>query len=317
MMILVLGDLSMWGYTAGAVKYYSVLWTGSDNVYAQETVMTVSPWDGSGTRCTFYTPVDRAYFATYNLTYPSIPYLAHAYYDGTYLVDFGGSSEWPDLGGAYLRILKFPLTVGDTWPALDTCHAFPGERFPIPDEDLDGIPDSIYYDTSYATTTYLNGDTVEVYVYPMVAVRLYTASGYSGDTFYCCNRFTSYYYLRFRYVRGIGMVFLSIDSILTYMTYTMIDTSTGDTMPVPPYLIGRYINYQVWEYTTTAVAERPGENSPFILRKEGVLRTEEDVSVYSSDGRLVIYLKGGDAIRLKPGIYFIRSRKGVSKVVVR
>ena len=316
MMILVLGDLSMWGYTAGAVKYYSVLWTGSDNVYAQETVMTVSPWDGSGTRCTFYTPVDRAYFATYNLTYPSIPYLAHAYYDGTYLVDFGGSSEWPDLGGAYLRILKFPLTVGDTWPALDTCHAFPGERFPIPDEDLDGIPDSIYYDTSYATTTYLNGDTVEVYVYPMVAVRLYTASGYSGDTFYCCNRFTSYYYLRFRYVRGIGMVFLSIDSILTYMTYTMIDTSTGDTMPVPPYLVGRYINYQVWEYTTTAVAERPERKGKFVLRGS-VLKAEEEVSVYSTDGRLIAHLSKGRSTRLKPGVYFVRFRRGVVRVMVR
>lgn len=316
-MMLILSDLSTWGYTAGAVKYYSVLSLTSETMYAQETVITVSPWDGSGSHCTFLTPVDRARFETHNLTYPSIPNIAYAYYDGTYLVDFGGASDWPVLEGAYLRVLKFPLAVGDTWPALDTCHAFPGERFPIMDEDLDGIPDSIYYDTSYATTTYLSGDTVEVFIYPMVVGRLYTASGYSGDTFYCCNRLTSYYYLRFRYVRGLGMVFLSIDSLLMYLTFTMIDTATGDTLPVSPYLVGRYANYQVWEYTTTAVSERQEKTPTFLLRKDGLLKVEEDASIYTYDGRLVAHLKGGQSIRLKPGMYFVRSRARVRKVLVK
>ena len=317
-MLFLLGDLSDWGYTAGAVKYYSVQDLMSGSFSARETVMTVSPWDGTGSHCTFSTPVEMAQLAVYNLSFPSMdPDTSYAYYDGTYLVDFGGASSWPALLGAYLRILKFPLTVGDTWPALDTCHTFPGERFIIGDEDVDGLLDTLYYDTSYATTTYLNGDTVEVYIYPMKIVQRLTMSGYLGDTFYCCNRFFYHYYMRFRYVRGVGMVQLNIDTLLIYNTYTLIDTLTGDTLPVPVYLVGRYVDYQLWEYVPTAVAERPAGFPKLTLNRGGLLKVEGDVSIYSHDGRLVVHLKSGGTVRLKPGIYFLRSRGRVVKVIVR
>jgi len=69
--------------------------------------------------------------------------------------------------------------------------------------------------------------------------------------------------------------------------------------------------------TTTVVAEGKGTRVPFFTLKGRVLKVEEDAEVFGADGRLVARLRRGQAIRLKPGVYFVRMHKGTARVVVR
>ncbi|NPB03731.1 MAG: hypothetical protein GXO39_04885, partial [Thermotogae bacterium] len=198
----------------------------------------------------------------------------------------------------------------------DTCQFLPGERVPYMDEDWDGFVDSLYYDTTYATLVSVSGDTAEVHISPATFGKVFTSVMYSGDTMICCQQEIYEYYLRFKYVYGVGMVFLSIDSLIVYSAFKTVDTITWDTTVVPPTLVGKFNNYQLWRYTTVGVLERAGRPVGISVRGR-LLKVEEDAEVFGADGRLVVILDRGQSVLLRPGVYFVRMRRGTVKVVVR
>jgi len=317
---LFISDLGWGGYTSGASRWYHVFEEGMTPYYTFDTVVGVSTWDGTGSRCSFSTPVDRADYILYAHSYDPQVDTGYAYYDGTYLVDL--IDNWlvslPGITG--LRVLKFPLVVGDTWQATDTCLYPLNVRVPTGgDEDWDGIVDSVYFSPSYATLTYLSGDTAEISISPYIITFAYTGTSYDSDTtFTCCVENIGHFYLRIRYVRSIGMTYYSVDSLVFYQSYAVVDTSTTpwDTTFYPPARIGSIPDYLVWEYTTTAVAEREGSGTLLFTLRGRALTVGEEAEVFAADGP-VARLKRGQSVRLRPGVYFVRTRRGTAKVVVR
>ncbi len=321
MMVLLLADLGWGGFTAGATRWYFADRDGS-SFYAQETVLTVGPWDGTGSRCSFSTSVDRADFYIYSFSYDPYTDTGYAYYDGTYLVDFVNAYRSFYFSESGMRVLKFPLIVGDTWQTVDTCKYALGVKRSIGyDENWDGLEDSLYYDTSYAVLVHYSGDTAEVHIYPFKVIFYYTGmwpdtGGYMG----CCEEHIAHHYIRLRYVNGTGMVLFSTDSLVGYLVYSLVDTTTTpwDTIPLPPLRYWFFTNFNVWTYTTTSVSEiRPRITfTPYRLNGRR-LTALEDLTLYSYDGRLVGEVRKGSTVSLKPGLYFVRSRGRTGKVVVR
>ncbi len=325
MVMLIYANLGFGGYTAGAARYYGVYYLGYSSSYdffLRDTVLSVYSWDGSGSRCSFSSLVDRADFIIYEILYDTTTPVydtGFAYYDGTYLVDFGNIFIHPPFLEAPVRVLKFPLIVGESWQAVDTCKAALRQTFPSPagDGDYDGIVDSIYYDTSYATLTYHSGDTVEVLLSPLiVALRMTSVSPYDDTTLACCENDIFKMYIRLRYVNGIGLTYLNIDSLMVYVSYALIDTAETpwDTTYMPPTLYQTYYNYEVWEYITTGVSERETHSVAFVL-KDKEIEAKEDISIYRYDGRIVKRLKAGQKVRLRKGIYFVKTRRGTEKII--
>ncbi len=321
-MVLLLADLGWGGYVPGATRWYLIHEEDLDPYYAFDTVVGLSTWDGTGSRCSFSTPVERADYIIHTYSYDPEVDTGFAYYDGTYLVDL--ANEWlfdvPGLTG--IRTLKFPLTVGDSWQATDTCIYPLNTRIPTgSDEDWDGIVDSVYFSPSYATLAYYSGDTAEVFVSPYILTIAYTGtSPDTGSTFICCTELSGHLYLRIRYVRSLGLVRYSIDTLIFYQTYAIVDTSTTpwDTTYVPPSRIDTYYDYMTWTYTTTSVSEaRPRITfTPYRLNGRR-LTALEDLALYSYDGRLVGEVRKGNTVSLRPGLYFVRSRGRTGKIVVR
>ncbi|NPB03735.1 MAG: hypothetical protein GXO39_04905 [Thermotogae bacterium] len=321
MLVLVFSDLGWGGFTAGANRWYLVD-EDSSSFYAQETVLTVNTWDGTGSRCSFSTPVDRADYVVRTFSYDPQVDTGYAYYDGTYLVDFADNWLFDAPGLTGLRVLKFPLIVGDTWQATDTCIYPLNTRIPSGgDEDWDGIVDSVYFSPSYATLLYYSGDTADVVVSPYVFTIVYTNTyPDTGSTFICCRELSAHFYLRIRYVNTLGFVHYSIDTIVFYQRHAIVDTSTTpwDTTYVPPSRIATYSDYVIWTYTTTAVSEaKPCITSIFYRLNGRKLTALEDLTLYSYDGRLVGKVQNGSTVLLRPGVYFVRMRKKTVKVVVR
>ena len=318
---LFVSDLGWGGYTVGAFRWYHVLEEGMSPYYTLDTVVDVSAWDGSGSRCSL-SSADRATYILYANSYDPQVDTAFAYYDGTYLVDLidNGLISLPGLTG--IRVLKFPLTVGDSWQATDTCI------YPLNtavsmgyDEDWDGIDDSLYFSPSYATLSHLSGDTAEIFISPYVATFVYTGtSPDTGSTFICCRNLSAHFYLHLKYVNSVGMTYYSIDSLLFYETYAIVDTSTTpwDTTYVPPTLTDRMYDYLSWTYTTTQVSERRASRTidTYEIQRDRI-KALRSLTLYSTDGRLVARLQKGQSVRLKRGLYFVKTAKGTVKVLVR
>ena len=321
-MVLLLADLGWGGYTPGATRWYLIHEEDLDPYYAFDTVVGLSTWDGTGSRCSFSTPVERADYIIHTYSYDPEVDTGFAYYDGTYLVDLAGTHLFSFPGVTGIRMLKFPLTVGETWQAIDTCIYPLDRRVSIGyDEDMDGVEDSMYFSPSYATLAYYSGDTAEVFISPYIMTFAYTDTDpYMGDTLICCVETIIHFYLHIRYIDSIGLAYYSIDSLIGYQTYALIDTSTTpwDTTYVPPSRIANYYDYMTWTYTTTSVSEtRPRMTfTPYRLNGRR-LTALEDLTLYSYDGRLVGEVRKGSTVSLKPGLYFVRSRGRTGKVVVR
>ncbi len=322
MLTLILVDLGWGGYTPGASRWYLIHEESLTPYYAFDTVVGVSTWDGTGSRCSFSTSVERADYVIRTYSYDPTVDTGFAYYDGTYLVDFADNWLFDAPGLTGIRTLKFPLTVGDSWQATDTCIYPLNTRIPTGgDEDWDGIVDSVYFSPSYATLAYYSGDTAEVFVSPYVFTIVYTNTyPDTGNTFTCCTELSIHVYLHIRYVNPLGLTYYSIDTVVYYQTYAIVDTSTTpwDTTYVPPSRIDTYYDYMTWTYTTTGIRENSVLPPVNVYRLEGRrLHALRDMTVYSHDGRLVGRLRRGQRIDLKPGVYFLKGRSGVRKVVVR
>ncbi len=322
-MLYLITDLSFVGYTAGNWWFYDV-WEENFVLHYEivDSVVGNDTWDGSGSRCSFSSPVDRATFHmwTYMSVYMDVTY---AYYDGTYLVDLVESTRHSPFLGVGIRTLKFPLTVGDTWQAIDTCIYALGQRIPHPNGSIDDdtIVDTLWYDTSYAYLESYTGDTIIVRFSPIKVYEKATFTIPYGDTaFLCCINNYRYIYGYIKYVVGFGMYKLQMDSMVLYQSWGIVDTTSTpwDTTFFPPTYMLTTPYYAVWTYVPVGISEKPirGRHSSFGINGR-VLTVTDDTEVYSIDGRLVKRLRAGDSFRLRPGIYFIRFKGTIRKVVVR
>ncbi|NPA79512.1 MAG: hypothetical protein GXO29_00470 [Thermotogae bacterium] len=319
-MLVLVADLSFVGYTAGNRWLYDV-WYYSFSLYYQvfDTLVSTYPWDGSGSRCSFYIPAEKADFLFYDISKGYVK--THAYYDGYYLVDFIGAFRHFPFKGVGIRTLKFPLTVGEEWQAIDTCIYALGQKIPHPDGsiDTDTITDTLWYDTSYASLTRYVGDTLVVSLSP---IRMNTKMTFTmpldDTTLMCCVTAFSRFYGSVKYVEGLGLYELRIDSVVSYKSWGAINTITWDTTFYPPTYAANEPQFEVWQYVPTAVVERPpATDDPSITLTGRVLKSREDVEIYRVNGVLVARLKAGESLTLKTGVYLIRYEGGIQKVVIR
>jgi len=321
-MLVLVADLSFVGYTAGNRWLYDYLFEDTlHQFYMHDTLTQVVSWDGSGSRCSFSSPVDRAVHILNDYPAFSFAETTYAHYDGTYLVDFVGSTVFYPFSGAGIRTLKFPLTVGEEWQAIDTCIYALGEKVPHPKGsiDADTITDTLWYDTSYASLTRYVGDTLVVSLSPIRFNTKVTDLLYLDDTTYICCR--TYYYAHFgrvEYIANFGMSLLRIDSTVVDISYGLINTNTWDTTFIPRSYFETLNSSIVIRYVGTSIAEKPSEGQvrTFTLRGR-TLVAEESMTIYGTDGRLVSRLGERQRIRLKPGIYFVRTAGGTARVVIR
>ncbi len=321
-MVLLLGSLSFVGYDAGKGWLYDYVVEDSIHyLYLYDTLLSVGAWDGSGSRCTFSPSVDRALmvFSDYPMSY--LPDSAFAYYDGTYLVDLVGVATYSPFYGAGIRTLKFPITVGDTWQAIDTCIYALGQKVPHPQGsiDEDTLVDTLWYDTSYASLESYTGDTITVAFAPINMVEKLTALQVWDDTTYlCCRTYYHQLYGKVIYIAGMGMYGLRIDSAVVDIAYGLINTNTWDTTFVPRTYLQTVYSPLRWDYVSTDVAERPSkEGYPAVDVYGRTLKVRRDALVYAADGRLLFRLGPGASVSLQPGVYFVKTPAGVRKVVIR
>ncbi|NPB04317.1 MAG: hypothetical protein GXO39_07910 [Thermotogae bacterium] len=87
-------------------------------------------------------------------------------------------------------------------------------------------------------------------------------------------------------------------------------------------IVGQYnTTYQLLprsreDFLMTAVAERPSKNRTSLFKVvSGGLELQTEASVYRADGRLIF--TGSGRIRLKPGVYFVKSGSLLRKVLLR
>ncbi|NPB03595.1 MAG: hypothetical protein GXO39_04185 [Thermotogae bacterium] len=312
--------LDTWGgYHVGESRWYEFLEDGGLPYYVLDTVVYYGSWDGSGSKCSFFPSIEKADLMMVDTAH-SLTEIQVAYFDGTYMVDFGHALLTPYFLYATIRTLKIPFVVGDTWPAVDTCQAALRERIPLGiDEDMDGIVDSVYFDTSYATLFYYDGNEARVRVSPLNVIMAYTASAPYGDTaIACCGEYVMKYYITFHYRYNVGLIYMNIDSLLTYRRHLIIDTAeTPWDTTVLEYSPMNYYDFQTMEYISTSIRENRMEYNDLFRLRGGVLRSLSDLSIFTPDGRLVARLWRGQSVHLKPGLYFIRAMKGVAKVMVK
>jgi len=318
-MLWILGDLSFVGYTAGNRWLYDYLLEDTAHyTYIYDTLTRVDSWDGSGSRCTFSTPTERANFVLSRYPDFTVSDTSFAYYDGTYLVDFAKAEIHP-FQGVGIRTLKFPLTVGETWQAIDTCIYAIGERIPHPNGsiDTDTLTDTLWYDTSYASLVSYVGDTMVVAFLLNMNVKLTDFTFIDDTTYMCCRTYYHSYSGRVEYVAGFGMKRFRIDSAVVDISYGLINTNTWDTTFVPrTFLDSMYVGL-VWENVPISVLERPSTKSGSVVVNSGRVKVNTPASVYGADGRLVARLQKGQSVRLKRGLYFVKTAKGTAKVLVK
>jgi len=321
-MLLVLQALILdtWGgYRIGESRWYEFVEDGGLPYYVLDTVVSYGSWDGSGSRCSFFPSIEKADLMMMD-TARSLTEIQVAYFDGTYMVDFGHAFLTPYFLYATIRTLKIPFTVGDTWPAVDTCQAALRERIPLGiDEDMDGIVDSVYFDTSYATLFYYDGNIAKVRISPLNVIVAYTASAPYGDTaIVCCGEYVMRYYLTFHYRYNVGLIYMNIDSLLTYRRHLIIDTAeTPWDTTVLEYSYMNYHDFQTMEYVSTSIYENRIKYDEFFRLRDDVLSSLSHLSIFTADGRLVARLQKGQSVRLKRGMYFVKTAKGTDKVLVR
>ncbi|NPB03028.1 MAG: hypothetical protein GXO39_01250 [Thermotogae bacterium] len=318
-MLWVLGDLSFVGYTAGNRWLYDYLLEDTAHyVYIYDTLTYVDNWDGTGSRCAFSTPAERANFILSDYPDLTVSDTSFAYYDGTYLVDFAKAEIHP-FKGAGIRTLKFPLTVGETWQAIDTCIYALGERMPHPEGsiDTDTLTDTLWYDTSYASLVSHVGDTVVVAFLLNMNVKLTDLTLLDDTTYMCCRTYYHSYSGRVEYMVGFGMKRFRIDSAVMDISYGLINTNTWDTTFVPrTFLDSMYVGL-IWENVFISILERPSANVGGVVVSSRKVMVHIPASVYSADGRLIARLQKDQSVRLRPGVYFVRTTRGVKKVVIR
>ncbi|MEO0164140.1 MAG: hypothetical protein ABIL50_07980 [candidate division WOR-3 bacterium] len=327
-MLWLISDLSFAGYFPGVAKVYNL--GGMVYGFDVDSVAVVDTWDGSGSRCYFSTPVNRAVIYSMNYHIPPGDTVI-AYFDGTYLVENHGRDMY-SLMMNYMGIrgLKFPPTVGDTWMAIDTCSVPLMQWFSYGDFDIDGYYDSIYIYPSTMRTIYINGDTVITYsdsIYRRVKLPKYDTVSIDttlGDTLILLHReYLMADYVKFVYVAGIGYILYSVDSV-GYTTYDYIyhtRTSTVDTLVYP-----REVMPSIYSrtYAGTGINEQPIKKRVNVeVRGEWVYIEnygKQRLQMFSSSGRKVLeaYIKDKGFVRVpRKGVYFIVLNGKAYKILIR
>ena len=328
-MMWIFSSLSFAGYTPGRVKIYDL--GGFAYGYDVDSVAVVDTWDGSGSRCTFITPVDRAII--YSMNYHISPGdTVIAYFDGTYLIEnFGRNIFSIYLNYIGIRALKFPPTVGDTWMAIDTCSAPLMQWYSYDDFDGDGNYDSIYIYPSTMRTVYINGDTIITYSdsiyrrvrFPKNDTIMIDTSITPPDTLILLHiDYLMSDYVKFVYVAGTGYIWYSIDS-MGYTTYEYIyhtRTSSIDTVVYP-----RDVTYNIYSRSlrTTSVYETSHYRNHILVHGRKVklkLKGTYTIKVYLPSGKLLTSQRATGSITLNlpmKGVYFIKVGKKVYKVMVK
>ena len=321
-MLWILGDLSFVGYTAGNRWLYDYLLEDTAHyTYIYDTLTRVDSWDGSGSRCTFSTPTERANFVLSRYPDFTVSDTSFAYYDGTYLVDFAKAEIHP-FQGVGIRTLKFPLTVGETWQAIDTCIYAIGERIPHPNGsiDTDTLTDTLWYDTSYASLVSHVGDTVVVALSPIRMAEKITEIYPLDDTLLiCCVTTLKELYGTVTYILNSGLYRLNIDSAVFYQSALLIDTAETpwDTTYMPLSYVRTMYNFLTWNLVPISVEERKFRGPLSLTISGRFLKVNTTGDVYAYDGRRIAHLRPGEEIKLKPGIYFVKMGNQTEKVLVR
>ncbi len=294
-MIILISSLSFAGYTLGAFRYYRLVLDG--NTYnIKDSVFLVGVWDGSGTRCSF--SVDMAkYVSIYSYTYSETTIV---YFDGTYLVE-----DFEDLS---IKHLKFPLIVGNTWQAMDTCFYPLNEFYPYKYVDSDSIIDSIYVRPANAELVRISGDTVEIHISGIYRKIKWTSRNIvsidtsTNDTLFEAN-YTLHdsFNLRITYIANFGYISFRVDTLYRGLSYDLIHTSPYDSTHIPPIMMPVPDHY---------IKTLSGVNISESVRDK---KEEEMVEIYDVGGRLVY---PPDERKLKRGIYFIRRNNKIEKRVI-
>ena len=293
---MLLSSLSFAGYDLGNFRYYNLRVSSGDSYIVKDSVFMVDTWDGSGTRCSFL--VDRAKYFTRNETVYGID-TNFVYFDGQYLVDI--------LWGIPIKHLKFPIIAGDWWQAIDTCFYPLNTYYPFEDIDLDGIVDSMFVDTAIARVLRVSGDTVEILVGEIfkkvktTRPRIISIDTSTNDTVKWAHmEHLEKFNLKLTYVAYLGYISLRVDTLYSADTWAVIHTSPYDSTQIPPvYLPMR--DYYIKEYLSTNAKEI---SSGF---------KSDDVKIYNISGRLI----KPDFLRTKKGVYFIKVKDRIKKVIVR
>lgn len=327
-MFWLISDLSFAGYFPGVAKVYNL--GGMVYGFDVDSVVVVDTWDGSGSRCYFSTPVDRA--VIYSMNYHTPPGdTVISYFDGTYLVENHGRNMYSLMMNFMgLKALKFPPVVGDTWMAIDTCSVPIMQWFSYGDFDIDGYYDSIYIYPSTMRTIYINGDTVITYsdsIYRRVKLPKYDTVSIDttlGDTLILLHReYLMADYVKFVYVAGVGYILYSVDSV-GYTAYDYIyhtRTSTVDTVVYP-----REVMPDIYSrtYTGTDINEQYIEKHVNVWVIGKIIYMEanggQKLRVFSSSGRKVLetYIKDKGFVKVQnKGVYFIVLNGKAYKVLIR
>ncbi len=261
----------------------------------------------------------------------------YAYYNTFYWVEFYGKRFLGLMAHAWdlrvaVRSLRFPMVLGDRWPAYDWCGPAVGDTLFIGFYDSDYLYDSVVFLPSYMSYTYISPDTDTVITsgalsYTLLLSRWDTIR-YESDTSLQILRQIMHTYkdfVHFIYVRGVGYVEYAVDSSYhtvenkiywrsgLYEGYTFVFVGS-DTTTTPRY---------VRRLSGLVASERKGEGGArYTLNGNNLtLFCPErcDFSLYDASGRYINggRLRGKEVLALKRGVLFLRLNGRTHRIVVR
>ncbi len=300
-MLIFVSSLSFAGYNPGYFRWYSIADKGYTYI-SKDTVIS----NYMTTICSRL--VDAASYISEDTalyTWDSL----NAYYDGEFLTEALNLSVLsPYRYPIYLRLLRFPLVISYTWQVVDTCIQPANRMFPVGDLDLDGIDDSLRVDSAYIRIAFVSSDSIKVETDTLKIVFRQTKPiilyADSSDTIMYKNIKNTYkFVLRAKYIPYVGYEYMRADTAEYIYEYDYIRTSTSDSAHIsssamlPEFFIKNLVAVRITE--------------SYIMAGSGTIYELYDVS-----GR-VIQRGTVDPTNLRKGIYFIKERNRIRKIIVR